>query len=284
MGNCKKCHSSVYSRRDFIKKTAVASASLCIGINMASCKKELSVNEKDYYILRKEELLDDFDELSLIVKNILLKKFPLSKVNKWKDEGKKDYSLLIPQLPYVGGDDSRLTRLLILSAAFIPYLKILRKNNISTRQIGEVIFDASKIYFDNEISKPFRPLIGWYTLSRFKQNASKKVALKTQLRKYKEDWVMEFVEGEEGKFEYGINYKECGLVKLYKAHGVEEFTPYLCLTDYSLLSLLGIELKRTQTIANGGSFCDFRFIKNDKAPTGWPPESLPEWSGKFEKK
>ncbi len=80
----------------------------------------------------------------------------------------------------------------------------------------------------------------------------------------------------------GINYRECGLVKLYKAHGVEEFTPYLCLTDYSLLSLLDIELKRTQTIANGGSFCDFRFSKNDKGPSGWPPESLPEWTGKFE--
>ena len=282
MGDCKTCNGVEYSRRDFIKKTAIVSASLYIGLNTMGCNKELPADEKTYYIQKKDELLKDFDELSLIVKKLLLKDFPLSTVNKWKDEGKREYSLLIPQLPYVGGDDSNFTRLLILSAAFIPYLKILRKNNVSTRQIGKVIFDASRVYFENEISKPLRPIIGWYTLSGFKQKASKKVASKTQLRKYKEDWLMEFVKGEDGKFEYGINYKECGLVKLYKIHGLEEFTPYLCLTDYSLFSLLGIELKRTQTIANGGSFCDFRYSKNDNGPIGWPPESLPEWTGKFE--
>jgi len=282
MNNCKTCQGSVYTRRDFVKKTTLISASLCVGMNLISCKKDTPVTEKNYYIQKKDELLNDFDELSLIVDKILLEKFPLSRVNKWKDEAKKGYSLIIPQLPYVGGDDSDFTRLLILSAAFIPYLKILRKNDVSTRQNGKMIFDASKIYYNKEISKSLRPIIRWYTFSDFKQNTTKKVALKTQLRKYKEDWVMEFIKGDEGKFEYGVNYKECGLVKLYKAHGVEEFTPYLCLTDYSLLTLLGIELKRTQTIANGGAFCDFRFINNDKGPTGWPPESLSEWTGKFE--
>ena len=282
MGNCKTCQTSGYTRRDFVKKATLFSASLCIGMNLISCKEDVPVNEKNYYTLRKDELLNDFDELSLIVDELLLKKFPLEKVNKWKDEAKKGYSLIIPQLPYVGGDDSDFTRLLILSAAFIPYLKILRNNNIPTRENGKLIFDASKIYYNKEISKPLRPAIKWYTFSDFKQNTTKKVALKTQLRKYEEDWVMEFIQGAEGKFEYGVNYKACGLVKLYKAHGVEEFTPYLCLTDYSLLTLLGIELKRTQTIANGASFCDFRFINSADGPTGWPPESLPEWTGRFE--
>ncbi|RLD77817.1 MAG: hypothetical protein DRJ10_11305 [Bacteroidetes bacterium] len=282
MNNCKTCQGSVYTRRDFVKKTTLISASLCVGMNLISCKKDTPVTEKNYYIQKKDELLNDFDELSLIVKNILLENFPLSRVNKWKDEAKKEYSLIIPQLPYVGGDDSDFTRYLILSAAFIPYLKILRENGISTRQIGKLIFDASKIYYNREISKVLRPAIKWYTLSGFNQNSTKELALKTQLRKYKEDWVMEFVKGEEGKFEYGINYKECGLVKLYKVYDVAEFTPYLCLTDYSLLTLLGIELKRTHTIANGAASCDFRFINNDKGPTGWPPESLPEWTGKFE--
>ena len=282
MDSCKTCHKSLYTRKDFIKKVAITSASLCIGMNLTSCKKDMVVSGKNYYIQKKDEMLNDFDKLSLIVNKVLLKEFPSSKVNKWKAEAKKEYSRLIPQIPYIGGDDNSLTRTLILSAAFIPHFKILRKNGVTTRQNGKILFDASKIYFDKKISKPLRPIMGWYTLSGFNQNSTKKNALQTQLLKYKEDWVMEFVEGEEGKFEYGVNYKECGLVKFYRIHGVEEFVPYLCITDYSLFTVLNINVKRTQTIANGGSFCDFRFIKKGIGPKGWPPESLPEWTGKFE--
>lgn len=139
MANCKTCQASEYTRRDFVKKATLFSASLCIGMNLISCKEDVPINEKNYYTLRKDELLNDFDELSLIVDELLLKKFPLEKVNKWKIEAKKGYSLLIPQLSYVGGDDSDFTRLLILSAAFIPYLKILRNNNIPTRENGKLI-------------------------------------------------------------------------------------------------------------------------------------------------
>lgn len=50
-------------------------------------------------------------------------------------------------------------------------------------------------------------------------------------------------------------------------------TPYHCLTDYALFGTLGIELKRTMTLAQGGEKCDFRF-KKGKSSSGWPPPWL----------
>ena len=36
-------------------------------------------------------------------------------------------------------------------------------------------------------------------------------------------------------------------------------------------------MKITQTIGNGASRCDFRFIKGYQTPIGWPPDDLEEF-------
>jgi hypothetical protein len=85
--------------------------------------------------------------------------------------------------------------------------------------------------------------------------------------------VREHVEGDGVRFEWGMDYTECGIVKFLHSQGADEFTPYLCLTDYALFGALGIELKRTMTLAEGCEKCDFRFRKGE-SPSGWPPPWL----------
>lgn len=74
-------------------------------------------------------------------------------------------------------------------------------------------------------------------------------------------WVFDFVEGEraEGGFEYGVDYRRCAIRELAIAQGAAEFAPYICLADVSGSDLLGWGLARTETLAQGGSRCDFRF-------------------------
>jgi hypothetical protein len=82
--------------------------------------------------------------------------------------------------------------------------------------------------------------------------------------------VFEHVEGDAETFDWGRDYIECGIVKFLHSQGADELTPCLCLTDYALFGALGIELKRTMTLAEGDKKCDFRFKKGDSA-SGWPP-------------
>jgi hypothetical protein len=72
-------------------------------------------------------------------------------------------------------------------------------------------------------------------------------------------WVFDFVEGEKGTFEYGVDYKRCAIRELAIASGAADFAPYICLADVSGSETFGWGLARSETLAQGGSRCDFRF-------------------------
>ena len=44
-------------------------------------------------------------------------------------------------------------------------------------------------------------------------------------------------------------------------HGGEGFAPYVCMSDIALSEAIGWGLIRTQTLADGCPYCDFRFKK-----------------------
>ena len=81
----------------------------------------------------------------------------------------------------------------------------------------------------------------------------------TYQHKYKNDWVVDVVEGAGQDFVFGLDYKECGVCKLCRDENCFELAKYLCRLDFMLVELIGIHLERTQTLADGGDFCDFRF-------------------------
>jgi hypothetical protein len=115
--------------------------------------------------------------------------------------------------------------------------------------------------------------MGYYYLSKLSQSLSRRRAPLSQERRYAGDWVFEYVEGDGETFDWGRDYVECGIVKFLHSQGADELTPYLCLTDYALFGALGVELKRTMTLAEGCEKCDFRFKKGE-SPSGWPPPWL----------
>ncbi|UQA56197.1 L-2-amino-thiazoline-4-carboxylic acid hydrolase [Polyangium aurulentum] len=73
-------------------------------------------------------------------------------------------------------------------------------------------------------------------------------------------WEFDYVEGD-GTFDYGTDYRRCAIRDLAVAHGAAEFAPYICTADIAGSEEFGWGLQRTQTIAQGGERCDFRFRK-----------------------
>lgn len=62
--------------------------------------------------------------------------------------------------------------------------------------------------------------------------------------------------------ESGVDFDvtACPLATFMRTHGTPELTPYAaCNLDHAMASDWGAQLTRTQTIAGGGSRCDFRF-------------------------
>lgn len=79
-------------------------------------------------------------------------------------------------------------------------------------------------------------------------------------RKYKNDWVVDILPGND-TYSLGYNYYECGICKLYQDEGCPELAQYLCRMDFVLADIMDMKLVRTGTLAEGAEYCDFRYSK-----------------------
>ena len=97
---------------------------------------------------------------------------------------------------------------------------------------------------------------GYFSEKRMKMR--REWSKRTHEKKYENDWVVDIIE-KDGKYEMGYDYLQCGVCKLCSDEGCFNLAKYLCKLDYLLVDIIGIGLDRTQTLAEGGSKCDFRF-------------------------
>jgi hypothetical protein len=65
----------------------------------------------------------------------------------------------------------------------------------------------------------------------------------------------------QGNLFYGFNVTRCGLVKYLNQEGAPELGPVICRGDEHVEKYLpqNVEFKRTQVIAEGAAYCDFRY-------------------------
>ena len=218
-----------------------------------------------------------------VLKKILQKDYDRKKVNSWIDKSVKDLEELIPKMPYIGGNENTFTKFLVSPSILLPMSKIMREEEIPKRKIGQFIYEMAKKGY-HMVPKFIRKRNAKNTFKEETKQNWREEAKKTQKKQYPEDWVSTYVEGDGDNYQYGLDMTECGLLKFWKSQGMEEFVPYLCLCDWAFWKATGIEVQRTETLANGGKKCDYRYIGCNKKElqSGWPPEDMTEWSGKFE--
>jgi hypothetical protein len=296
MVDCFTFRTTASTRREFLMAAGKAALVLYSGLAVhtagrASGQIPDQVREKlqkltregqDYYVAMKGNLMKQYDKGARLQKEVLTRHFDESRVNERLAEARKGYESLIPQFPYIGGEENDFTRYLMYPSGIMPTVRILQDEGVSLRKTGQMIFEISTAYY-NAIAKPVKWYIGLTYFGEEKKAHMRAAAHKSQLHRYPGDWVFNFIEGQGKTFQYGLDITECGLVKFWSAQGLKEFTPYLCLTDWALWRAIGIEAMRTQTIANGATHCDFRYIGRGKdGPPGWPAESNPEWTGRYE--
>lgn len=207
----------------------------------------------------------------------LLKHFPKPDIDKLQDESQKEYETLFQELPYIGGSKNSQTINVIMGAIVLSIVRPLEKKGLAKHQIGKVIYDT---FNENFMAKPgiIRRIIGRMVTSNLYTGQIKKQIEMSSKREYKEDFVTEYVDAAGKDFDFGYNYTECAIHKLYTKYGAIEYLRYVCLGDYAMFRSLGIGFNRTQTLAHGAPLCDFRFKKKGSTVAGWPPEKLAEWA------
>ncbi len=230
-------------------------------------KKE---KESNFYLKKKRTLLRTFDAALTIVQKILIEYFGESKFIEISKTTRNEFETIIPQIPYVGGNDNHLTDDLINAAILLPLLRFFEKEGLQFNEIGRLTYELFEAFY--KVIPPADDIFAKEFLVKEKEHAKN-----SKVRKYPGDWVLDFVESDGKTFSFGIDYSECGVYKFYKNQRAEHLMPIVCIADYAQAQTYGYGLKRTQTIGNGAPICDFRFIKDGITPRAWPPDNLKEF-------
>ena len=85
-----------------------------------------------------------------------------------------------------------------------------------------------------------------------------KWAEESHQRRNENNWVVDVLPKCEA-YNLGYDYHECGICKICRDEGCFELAKYLCRLDYIIADMMGAKLVRTQTLAEGGDHCDFRY-------------------------
>ena len=168
-----------------------------------------------------------------------------------KNAIKKEYAAIVKRAKDIG--KSKVLSAYLMAAYFIA---LNRNTDTSPQENYELFKDG---LYD---SKLFHLALGKADayLDKKKLPGRMEWSRNSHRKQYENDWVVDVLAGND-EYDLGYNYLECGVCKLCRDEGCFELAKYLCQLDYVMADMMGMELKRTQTIAEGHSYCDFRYKK-----------------------
>ncbi len=213
-----------------------------------------------YYNAHKEKLLKDFDRTSGLMKDSLLARYGKESASTLQRDVRQEYEKLIPEIPNIKGVRAKLLNtFLLITAQELAVYKAMKKHGKSPEEAWELCHMALRFRLA-EIPRWKRWLLRRFMFSRLVRKIMARRA-RQQLKVRFGDFEVEYLIGEGDKFDFGVNYLQCGNLKFVKRQGGEEFAPYICMSDIALSNAMGWGLVRTQTLADGCQYCDFRFKK-----------------------
>ncbi|MFX1418695.1 MAG: L-2-amino-thiazoline-4-carboxylic acid hydrolase [Promethearchaeota archaeon] len=231
--------------------------------------------KNEFYLRNKDNFVRQFNSLVKVAKDIVSQNYNIEITKDLIKKAQYQFENVLLKLPYVGGIKSPFTSLMIQSAVTFVFYNTCKLINLSDREIGKLIYEIAE-----HEAQSISPIKKWFyrkvIFSKNMKNRWRYWLMESKKNIYDRNWVGDFIESDRKTYDYGIDFTECGWLKLIENESMQEFAPYVCLCDYARMRGIGIGFKRTKTIAAGAEICDFRFIKNYKTPKGWPPEDLEE--------
>lgn len=153
-------------------------------------------------------------------------------------------------------DIGRKNPLLSAYALGAWFIAMNRTNHLTPEENCTILIEGLRS------SQIFRLVMGNadHYLSPKRISRQKKWAESTHQRVYENNWVVNLLLPTK-QYDLGYDYLECGICKLCHDEGCPELAKYLCKLDFFFAEVMELQLKRTTTLAEGGSKCDFRFFR-----------------------
>ena len=169
-----------------------------------------------------------------------------------------EFAALAASIPYIGPLQYPLPKTLVESGVALSVGKVLKARGLSTEVIGRVIIGAFR-ESQRGISADQHLKDGAMQFTERYYEIQESMAAVSHQRRHEGDWVYDFITGSDTRFDWGLDFTECGILKLFRAHGMTELVPYICVLDFLISELQGTGLQRCGTLAAGADRCDFRY-------------------------
>ena len=213
-----------------------------------------------YYNSRQEKLLKDFDRTLALIKDSLVKRYGEEFAKILQNNVRQEYEKLIPEIPYIKGLRGKiLNSFLLITAQELAAYKTMKKQGQPATEAWELCHQALRLRVAQ-----IPPWKRWFLKNLMFSSLMKKIVARRAKQQQKVsfgDFEVEYLTCRGDDFDLGVNYLKCGNYNFAMEHGGEEFAPFICMSDIALSDSLGWGLMRTQTLADGCDYCDFRFKK-----------------------
>ena len=194
-----------------------------------------------------------------LVSDLLAAQVGASEVPAVKEEVMREFAVVLEQMPYVGGALSRMTDFFMRLLGFMAIGRVLKRRRVGDDAIGELELESFKRQMLT-IPEAERMEAGRQFMSAENRALIREQAALSHQRTYAGDFVYDYVEpGPDETFDFGINYRACGFCQFAARHGDADILKHICGLDFAAYGLRGIRLERTQTLAGGAPYCNFRF-------------------------
>jgi hypothetical protein len=263
--------SVVLQRREFLVSAArLACGAACIGAlgalvgRAAEGSAAAAPTDPTPTGYTRAVLRQNFNEAAPFFDKVISARHSKALAGKVKAAARADWAKLGPQIPYVGEADWPLPGTLIGSAVALSYFRALKRAGVGKSEARTLVARQGKASL---AAVPPEKLVEegaeqfteeWYAMQR-------QYAALSQQHHYPGDWVYSFVEGVSTEFDWGWDFTECGVLKLFTTQHGLDLMPSICVQDFYVSAAQKTGLRRTKTLARGDGCCDFRYMQGRPA-------------------
>jgi hypothetical protein len=172
-------------------------------------------------------------------------------------EVRRQLEKLLGMMPDPGWRAPQMRAFSLAGALYIAYYLALKQHGLGAAEIWQLCEQGTRNHFLNQ-GRFHRRVLSWMMFSSLWKLLTRRLARRS-LRQAVGGWRVEYVPQSGTEFDYGVTYRSCAIFQLAQDAGAVEFAPFICQADAVGSEVFAWGLRRTETLAQGGAGCDFRF-------------------------
>ncbi len=158
-------------------------------------------------------------------------------------EAKSEYDGMSSIMPYIDDPSHSMAEATFIYCSYLAIYVSLRARGIDAHTWGKAIY-----------STPSAESLAEDTSHRFIDDAEKSLSQANA-----NEFVFEFVPGDDTSNEWGMNVKSCALCIIFTKYSAMDLLPYMCAGDDIESESNNQGLRRNGTIGLGAHECDFKY-------------------------